>query len=249
MSQDKTGSQANVAQEPPFRYGPIMALGLGMFGVSLAAGIYNSYVPLFIRHYVHSAGVIGLIVSLRTLAGIVLNIYFSSRSDRTQNRWGRRLPYIYLGMPITGLLFIMFPWKLGAAFLITIDLVYALASNIFYAPTVALMPDVTPPLRRSQANGIINAMSGFAALLAFFIGPALFHLGRNLPFDVVGVLFLLIPLAMRWKVKEPAQVPSDGAVGLQHLWNSAKELVKRTKRRPPSYFCGGLLLVRWGELG
>ncbi|NMP24849.1 MFS transporter [Sulfobacillus harzensis] len=214
-----------------FSYMSSGVLGLGMFGISLAAGIYNSYVPLFIRHYVPSAAIIGLIVSVRTLMGVVLNTYFSARSDRTQTRFGRRLPYILIGMPVTGILFMLFPWQIGAAFLIVVDLVYAVASNVFYAPTIALMPDVTPAPRRSQANGIINAMAGLAALLAFFIGPALFHMGRPLPFLVVGVLFFIIPFIMWRGIREPAiGAPSSDGVGIRHLLHAARRIVARPDR-------------------
>lgn len=201
-----------------------------MFAVSLAAGIYNSYVPLFIRHYIPSAAVIGLIVSGRTLAGVLLNMYFSARSDRTHTRFGRRMPYLLLGMPITGLLFIAFPWQIGAAFLITIDLIYALASNIFYAPAIALMPDVTPEPQRSQANGIINAMAGLAALLAFFVGPLLFHIGRQLPFLLVGGLFFIIPIFMYWKLREPHDIRPAELTGLKHLLVAGRDILSRADK-------------------
>ncbi len=221
---------AKTGSPPPSVYGTSFILGLSMFGISLAAGIYNSYVPLFIRHYIPNVALIGLIVSIRTLAGVILNMYFSARSDRTRNRFGRRMPYILIGMPITGLLFIAFPWQIGAAFLIVIDLIYALTSNIFYAPTVALMPDVTPEANRSQANGIINAMAGTAALLAFFIGPLLFHLGRQVPFLLVGILFFIIPIVMYRKLKEPQNVPLSKSVGLRHLWQAAGNIAHRADK-------------------
>ncbi len=221
---------AKTGSPPPSVYGTSFILGLSMFGISLAAGIYNSYVPLFIRHYIPNVALIGLIVSIRTLAGVILNMYFSARSDRTRNRFGRRMPYILIGMPITGLLFIAFPWQIGTAFLIVIDLVYALTSNIFYAPTVALMPDVTPEANRSQANGIINAMAGTAALLAFFIGPLLFHLGRQVPFLLVGILFFIIPIVMYRKLKEPQNVPLSKSVGLRHLWQAAGNIAHRADK-------------------
>lgn len=223
MTYERTGNPTN-----RFTYASSAVLGLGMFGISIASGIYNSYVPLFIRHYVPSVALIGLIVSIRTLMGVVLNMYFSARSDRTATRFGRRLPYILIGMPLTGLLFIAFPWEIGAGFLITLDIIYAIASNTFYAPTIALMPDVTPVANRSQASGIINGLAGLAALLAFFVGPFLFHIGRQVPFLVVGVLFFIIPAVMYWRIREPkAPVVTPDGVGLQHLWHAAQRIVAR----------------------
>lgn len=226
------------AVAPPKRlqFGQTAVLGFGMFGISLASALYNAYVPLFLRHYITSAGLIGLIVSFRSLSGLVLNLYFAARSDRTRTRHGRRLPYILVGMPIAGVLYLMLPWQFGAAFLVSVDIIYAFASNIFYAPTIALMPDVTPPELRSPANGVINLMAGIAALLAFFVGPILYGFGRDLPFLIVGVLFFIIPLAMRAFIHEPSDVPPSESVGLRHLWNALLEVLGNPDRT-------GLLLL------
>ena len=43
--------------------------------------------------------------------------------------------------------------------------------SVFRAPTIALMPDLTPPGHRSRANGIINFMGGIGALLALSGAP------------------------------------------------------------------------------
>ena len=42
--------------------------------------------------------------------------------------------------------------------IITAILFMNVSMAIFRAPTVALMPDVTPPPLRSKANGVINPM-------------------------------------------------------------------------------------------
>ncbi len=205
-------------------------LGFGMFSISLASALYNSYVPLFLRHYLSSVGLIGAIVAFRSLSGLVLNLYFAARSDRTWTRQGRRMPYIVIGMPIAGLLFLMLPWQFGALFLVTIDIIYAFASNIFYAPTIALMPDITPASRRSQANGIINLLAGIGALLAFFGGPMLYRVSRDLPFLVVGALFFVVPALLRLGIREPQDIPQSETVGLVHLWRAAVEVWRNADR-------------------
>jgi MFS family permease len=205
-------------------------LGFGMFSISIASALYNAYVPLFLRHYLTSVALIGAIVAFRSLSGLILNLYFAARSDRTWTRLGRRMPYIVIGMPIAGLLFLMFPWQFGAVFLVVIDIVYAFSSNIFYAPTIALMPDVTPAPLRSQANGIINLLAGVGALLAFFGGPILYGVSRDLPFLLVGLLFFVIPALMRWGIREPADIPRSESVGLVHLWRAAVEVWRNADR-------------------
>lgn len=212
--------------QPTFSYKQTFVLGLGLFIISVAAALYNSFVPLFLKHYIGSSGVIGLIVAFRTLSGIVLNLYFSARSDRTMTRFGRRIPYIMIGMPVSALLFVALPWQYGAAFLITIDILYAFSSNIFYAPVITLMPDITPPESRSKANGIINLMGGIGALLTYFAGAALFKLNRDLPFFLVGILFLVVTFLLARYIREPRDVRPSSSVAFRHIWNTGREVLR-----------------------
>jgi MFS family permease len=78
---------------------------------------------------------------------------------------------------------------------------------IFRAPTVALMPDVTPGPLRSKANGIINFMGGFATFLVLMGGSYLYRMNRNLPFVLTALLmfislFLLVKFIKEPKVRE-----------------------------------------------
>ncbi|MCR4426899.1 MAG: MFS transporter, partial [Firmicutes bacterium] len=77
-------------------------------------------------------------------------------------------------------------------------------------PTVALMPDITPPPLRSKANGVINLMGGFGALLAFFLGSQLYRISPALPFVFGGVVMVLVTLLLRRQIVEPATVEGSG---------------------------------------
>ncbi len=68
-----------------------------------------------------------------------------------------------------------------------------LAMTVFRAPTVALMPDMTPSPLRSKANGIINFMGGLGgALLAFFVFSSLYRMDPAFPFLATAALMVLI---------------------------------------------------------
>jgi len=74
--------------------------------------------------------------------------------------------------------------------------------GLYRAPTVALMPDVTPAPLRSQANGIINFMGGFGALIAFFVAAPLFRTNERLPFVVGALLVMVSVIALRAGIRE-----------------------------------------------
>lgn len=248
MSTTEPATVTTQVGENRLALGRTLALGTGLLAVEMASGIYNVYVPGFLRVFITSVAVIGAITAFRTFLGLVLNVYFAARSDRT-TRFGRRLPYIFVGMTLTAVLFAAFPWQFGAAFLLAVDLIYAFTSNIFYAPVVALMPDVTPPRFRSQANGIIYLMAGVGFLLATFVGPKLFHMDRHLPFAVVGIVFLCVPWLLRLVIREPREVASDvpsARGGLRPIWDAAVEVVGSSDRTA-LYLLLALLFVTLGE--
>lgn len=246
----ETGSIATEARvgDERLAVGRTLALGAGLMAVEMASGIYNAYVPTFLGVFLTSVGVIGALGAFRTFVGLVLNVYFAARSDRP-TRFGRRWPYIVVGMTIAAVLFAAFPWQFGLAFLLAVDLLYPFASNTFYAPLIALMPDVTPPRFRSQANGIIYLMAGIGFVLATFLGPQLYRIDRRLPFAAVGLVLLSIPWLLRLVVREPRENTQAGQPargGLRQLWDAARE-VCASRDRTALYLLLALLFATLGE--
>lgn len=180
-------------------------LGLGFFSVSLVWAIYNSFMPIFYSQFVQSTALVGLFMTFDNIAALTLQPVFGSMSDRTWTRFGRRMPYVLIGMPLAAIFFAVIPF--GAARGLAPLLGTAIIMNIFMAafrsPVIALMPDVTPSPLRSQANGIINFMGGLGGILAYFVGSMLYERAHYLPFIAISVLMLIIPGALLLTVKEP----------------------------------------------
>ena len=166
----------------PFSYGRIVLLGFGFLSITMAWSLFNSYVPIFLRQFLPSAAVIGMVMSLDNIAGMTLQPWFGALSDRTKSRLGRRLPYLVVGMPLAAVAFALLPLATSLLLLILAIVAVDLSMSLFRAPTIALMPDVTPPEERSRANGIINFMGGVGALLALFGGAWLYRLDPSYPF-------------------------------------------------------------------
>jgi MFS family permease len=203
-------------------YKRLFVLGLGFGVISLTWSLYNSFVPVLLRDLLQNVKmqnfVIGIIMTFDNIAAITLQPYFGARSDRTWNKLGRRLPYIVVGMPIAAVFFILVPFARGGLALLIPTLV---AMNIcmaaFRAPTVALMPDITPSPLRSQANGVINLMGGLGSLIAFFIGGMLYDMNPILPFLLSGIVMFAITAILPRVIKEPEHLessPKDKSVGI-----------------------------------
>lgn len=192
-------------------------LGLGFFAVSLVWPLYNVYVPIFLRDFLDSQFQINGIMTLDNVLAVSLIPLIAALSDRTKTRYGRRMPYLMVGIPLAALMFLLLPnyWSFLSFMVIITILNFAMA--IFRAPTVALMPDITPAPLRSKANGIINFMGGLASVFVLVGGSFLYRLNGNLPFILTAVLMIFALLMLLRFIKEPevGEQSAEEKVGLR----------------------------------
>lgn len=190
-------------------YGKTFTLGLGFMVISITWSVYNAFVPVFYENFVKSGILLGLLMVTDNIIGISLQPWVSHRSDKTWNRFGRRMPYILFAAPIGAVLFALIPFHTGLLMLLFTALGMNLAMGFYRAPAVALMPDITPRPLRSQANGIINFMGGLGALLAFFVAGPLYRVDKHIPFIATAVVVLVAVAILRWRIKEPATLEGE----------------------------------------
>src|SRR5678815_5957998 len=67
------------------------------------------------------------------------------------------------------------------------------------------MPDITPSVFRSQANGIINFMGGIGTIIALQTGGLLYKMNHNFPFWLGSALVLIAALVVYLFIKEPKE--------------------------------------------
>ena len=227
----------------------IATLGLGLFAAQFAWVVYNTYVPIFLQggaaHF--GAGAVlpgfgltatqtGIIMTFDNIAALFLEPFTGAFSDHTHTRFGRRLPFLLVGMPIAALGMALIPLARTTSLLpvfLACLLVMVIAMACWRAPLFALMADLTPSAGRSQANGILNLMAGLGGVLAFIIGSLLFAIYIPFPFWAAALLCLGACGMIAWKVHEPA-VAAPGAAHktlnfFQHLthWFSSLSPARR----------------------
>lgn len=166
-------------------------LGFGFFSISIGWSLYNGFVPFFLDNYITSTALIGFLMTIDNYIALFLQPYIGQRSDRTNTSYGRRMPYLLVGIPLAALFFALIPFHNSLLTLIICMLCMNLSMALFRSPTIALMPDITPESQRTKANGIINFMGGVGAILAFSMGSYLFSVNESTPFLAVSVIFLV----------------------------------------------------------
>ena len=196
-------------------------ISLAFFTISLAWTIYNTFVPVFligneqISGLIKSSTVLGVIMTLDNLFGLIFQPYFGSLSDKTKTRFGRRMPFIIVGIPLAALFFSIIPFynEIGSLFQFDIRLMILMVSvigmnffmSVYRAPATALMPDATPAGLRSRANGIITAMGGLGTIIAFSLGGKLFNIDYKLPFIIGGAIMIFALVVLFIFHKEPEE--------------------------------------------
>jgi len=95
--------------------------------------------PLFLGKYLSSSLLIGAIMGLDNVLGFTLQPWIGSRSDRTHSSWGRRRPFLLIGMPIAALSLISLHWTYDAGLVLLL-----LTTGV---PNLAISPFRSPPRR------------------------------------------------------------------------------------------------------
>lgn len=187
-------------------WGKTFIIGFGFMAISAVWPLYDSYMPKFYEEVITSSALVGLIMGFDNLLGLTLQPWFGSLSDRTRSRWGRRRPFLLIGMPIAAVAVLAIPFaRLGGLIpLLLVTIVMNLAMSIFRSPTVALMPDLTPSPLRSMANGVINFMGGLGAAIVLLAGGILYAMSPTYPFMVSAGIMAVVFLLFLFFIREPA---------------------------------------------
>ncbi len=170
-----------------------------------------SLVPLFI----------GIIMTFDNIFGVIFQPTFGKLSDRCHSKFGKRRPFIFLGAPISALIFALIPVVFlsngSLPLLMTTVILFVFTMSLWRAPVVALMPDLTPSELRSEGNAIINLCGGAGSLVGMIAGTIItfvfnaiygkgtFDETATYPyvFLIGSVVMVIAVFVLRFGVKEP----------------------------------------------
>ncbi len=227
-----------------FNYRKIFLLGFGFFGVSVIWSVYNAFVPIFLSDKFGLApALIGFFMTLDNIAALFIQPPVGAWSDRLRTPLGRRLPFILIGAPISAVAFGFIPIASVLPLFVACTTTLLLSMALWRTPVVALMPDITPSPKRSQANGIINFMGGFGAIIAFLVGSMLYQQNPNFPFWMGSGLVIIAAALVLIFIREPKdyhQVERQPKMleSLREVWQDSDKSALRLFLAIFSWFVG-----------
>lgn len=171
-------------------------MGFGFLTTSIWS-LYNVKMPLMLSYilpsYTWTDFIIGVIMVLDNITAIFLQPYFGALSDRTHTRFGKRIPYLMIGIPFAALSFVLLPFSPNLWMLLFLIMCFNISMALYRSPAVALMPDLTPSEVRAKGNAVINLMGGFGTISAYLIGAFLFDYDPSgaTAYAVGGIIMLV----------------------------------------------------------
>lgn len=187
-------------------YKKTFTLGFGFFAISITWSVYNAFMPLLLGNYLKSAALIGFIMTIDNYLALFIQPAVGFYSDKINTRFGRRMPFIMVGMPLAAVFMFLIPQTKSLYALVFALLFMNLSMSIYRSPVIALMPDITAKQHRSKSNSIINFMGGIGSLIAYLIGGRLFELNEGYPFILSSFLILFSFGVLFLKIKEHRDV-------------------------------------------
>ena len=199
MSEKNTA--VNSVETEKLSYKRTFLIGSGFMGCMLLWSVYNSYVPVMLRAkltallgegtaaaqfldshkwlaWVSVALIVNAIMTIDNIFGVIFLPFFGKRSDKVRSRkWGKRMPFILICLPICAVFFCFIPVAatvksagLAILLMMSVIILFNFTMSVWRSPVVSVMPDFTPSKYQSDANAVINIMGGIGQMVGFVVG-------------------------------------------------------------------------------
>lgn len=175
---DSTTTKKTVSKNslPTLPIRTIFAMTFGFFGVNMAFSLQSSQMGRIFQTIGADPTKLGFFFILPPLAGMIVQPLIGKYSDRTWNRFGRRMPYLLVGAPIAALVMILLPnggtlglgfASLAALWFGAISVLFMdLSSNVCMQPFKMIIGDMVNEDQKDLAWSWQQSFSNLGGVLA-----------------------------------------------------------------------------------
>ena len=150
----------------------IILIGIISIGASIFGFFEGSFFNTYLEHVLELDYIyISIMVSISALFGLIFLLTFGILSDNTRSeRFGRRMPYIFVGGLIAGISMIIYGFSPNYFWCFLLDaIIIGVFSNAVYAGQRALVPDLIEVEKRGRANGFITIIASIGTIAPILI--------------------------------------------------------------------------------
>ena len=181
-------------------------IGLAFFTTGISWSMYNTQVNINLFEYLGLFALVGAWMAMDNIIGVIIQPIMGSISDNTRSKFGRRMPYLIVGIPLAAVFFVLIatvnPMQDPMWLLLLWMFFFNISMASYRSQAVALMPDFVIPANRSKGNAIINFMGGIGAVMAYIFNLVLVPISLFLAFLVVAIIMVISLVIVVFTVKE-----------------------------------------------
>lgn len=202
------------------------------FGGRMALVAFNG--PLA-RLFTDNGYLIGLLLAVGPLVSAFINPSIGRLSDRTWTRFGRRLPYVLAGVPISTAILFLIPSAPSYGVLFLLFAVRAILIAVGGVPLMSLIPDMTPPAFRGRIMSLFMVVGGIGAILIQVSGKFFWEEHFELVYYLAGTLSLVI-IPPLFFIRERKPLPEELALARGRTGFSPRAVLAAFVERDPVAF-------------
>ncbi len=218
------------------------AIGLPMAALAIPLLIYLP--PYFSDELGLGLSVVGTVLLISRLFDVLSDPVVGLMSDRIPTRWGRRRPWVVLGVPLTllgtGFLFLA-PVGVSWGYLLLWSIVVTLGWTVLSLPHNAWAAELSPDYHeRARIYGVSQAFAIVGTILGVLIPGAMQAAGASRATALAvmfGFALLTLPASAIWLLRE---VPERAQPDAEVPWNKGLRLL--ADNRPFRRLLGAYLL-------
>ncbi|NJO21266.1 MAG: MFS transporter [Spirulinaceae cyanobacterium RM2_2_10] len=202
---------AEATASEPLQFATKLAYGAGDLGAAMTTNVLVFFLLYFFTNVAGlPAGLAGTVLAIGKISDAINDPILGIMSDRTQSRWGRRIPWMLGGALPFSLLFLAQWWVpqfsadpqlnlwLLFAYYVTVGVFFNLAYTAVNLPYTALTPELTEDYNeRTSLNSYRMAFSIGGSILSLLLAQVVFHVYRDAPltqYFVLGCICSLLSL-------------------------------------------------------
>ena len=149
----------------------MLVYSAGSIGAGAFFAFNNFLLPLALKAAGAPDLVTGLLSSTRSIEGVVIQPTVGAFSDRIWTRFGRRRPFLAIGIPLSAIFFLVASAATESLVPLAISIfLFSIFFNAAIDPYAALLADITPLHQRGQLSGLSQGIQllgqvGFLGLI------------------------------------------------------------------------------------
>src|SRR5438128_6092384 len=171
----------------------MLVYAAGSIGTGAFYSFNNFVLPPILKSFGAPDLLIGLLSSTRSIEGAVIQPTIGAFSDRLWTPFGRRRPFMLVGIPLSALFFVAGAFVHDLLLLAAVIFLFSIFFNVAVDPYTALLADITPLEQRGWLSGVAVGVQLFSSV-AFLVVIAATTGGGSVPvwvYVLVAVELLL----------------------------------------------------------